>query len=137
MGVLLYVIDGVVFDDGQFNNMDFNDIEFIFILKDVFVVIYGVCVVNGVVVVILKKGQCNLKNFVFINVYYGWQYNLCYVQLVKIKDYVNVYVFVEIWVKKVDNDCRYNKEEYVKWMVGIEKNYQGFDWSDYIWIIVF
>ncbi|MGL5563320.1 MAG: carboxypeptidase-like regulatory domain-containing protein, partial [Tannerellaceae bacterium] len=34
MGTPLYVIDGVQKDEGQFNNIDFNDIESISILKD-------------------------------------------------------------------------------------------------------
>ena len=134
MGAPLYVIDGVVSDDGQFNNMDFNDIESISILKDASAAIYGVRAANGVVVVTSKKGQRNSKNSVSINAYYGWQHNSRYVQPAKTKDYVNAYVSAETWAKKADNDRRYNKEEYAKWMAGTEKNYQGFDWSDYIWI---
>lgn len=134
MGAPLYVIDGVVSDDGQFNHMDFNDIESISILKDASAAIYGVRAANGVVVVTSKKGQRNSKNSVSINAYYGWQHNSRYVQPAKTKDYVNAYVSAETWAKKADNDRRYNKEEYAKWMAGTEKNYQGFDWSDYIWI---
>lgn len=134
MGAPLYVIDGVVSDDGQFNNMDFNDIESISILKDASAAIYGVRAANGVVVVTSKKGHRNSKNSVSVNAYYGWQHNSRYVQPAKTKDYVTAYVSAETWVKKADNDRRYNKEEYAKWMAGTEKNYQGFDWSDYIWI---
>lgn len=61
MGAPLYVIDGVVSDDGQFNHMDFNDIESISILKDASAAIYGVRAANGVVVVTSKKGQRNSK----------------------------------------------------------------------------
>ncbi|MCS2420863.1 TonB-dependent receptor [Bacteroides fragilis] len=134
MGAPLYVIDGVVSDDGQFNNMDFNDIESISILKDASAAIYGVRAANGVVVVTSKKGHRNSKNSVSVNAYYGWQHNSRYVQPAKTKDYVTAYVSAETWAKKADNDRRYNKEEYAKWMAGTEKNYQGFDWSDYIWI---
>lgn len=123
MGAPLYVIDGVVSDDGQFNHMDFNDIESISILKDASAAIYGVRAANGVVVVTSKKGQRNSKNSVSINAYYGWQHNSRYVQPAKTKDYVNAYVSAETWAKKADNDRRYNKEEYAKWMAGTEKNY--------------
>ena len=116
MGAPLYVIDGVVSDDGQFNHMDFNDIESISILKDASAAIYGVRAANGVVVVTSKKGQRNSKNSVSINAYYGWQHNSRYVQPAKTKDYVNAYVSAETWAKKADNDRRYNKEEYAKWM---------------------
>jgi TonB-dependent Receptor Plug Domain. len=51
----LYVIDGVQKDAGQFNNIDFNDIESIAVLKDASAAIYGVRAANGVVVVTLKR----------------------------------------------------------------------------------
>lgn len=55
MGTPLFVIDGVVSDEGQFNNMDFNDIESISILKDASAALYGLRAANGVVVVTTKK----------------------------------------------------------------------------------
>lgn len=61
MGTPLYVIDGVVKDEGQFNNIDFHDIESISILKDASASIYGVRAANGVVVVTTKKGSRNTK----------------------------------------------------------------------------
>ena len=62
MGTPLYVIDGVQKDAGQFNNIDFNDIESIAVLKDASAAIYGVRAANGVVVVTTKKGSKNTKN---------------------------------------------------------------------------
>ena len=41
MGTPLYVIDGVVKDEGQFNNLDANDIEQVSVLKDASAAIYG------------------------------------------------------------------------------------------------
>ena len=73
MGDPLYVIDGVQSDAGQFNNIDFNDIESISVLKDASAAIYGVRAANGVVVVNTKKGKRNTKNTVSLNAYYGWQ----------------------------------------------------------------
>ena len=43
MGSPLYVIDGVQSDASQFNNIDFNDIEAISVLKDASAAIYGAC----------------------------------------------------------------------------------------------
>jgi TonB-dependent SusC/RagA subfamily outer membrane receptor len=57
MGTPLYVIDGIPSDEGQFNNVDFNDIETISILKDASAAIYGVRAANGVVVITTKKGK--------------------------------------------------------------------------------
>ena len=61
MGDPLYVIDGVQSDAGQFNNIDFNDIESISVLKDASAAIYGVRAANGVVVVNTKKGKRNTR----------------------------------------------------------------------------
>ena len=71
MGTPLYVIDGIQSDEGQFNNIDFNDIESISILKDASASIYGVRAANGVVVVTTKKGIRDTKNTVTFNAYYG------------------------------------------------------------------
>ena len=73
MGTPLYVIDGVQKDEGQFNNLDFNDIENISVLKDASAAIYGVRAANGVVVVTTKKGKRGDNNEFNINSYYGWQ----------------------------------------------------------------
>lgn len=61
MGDPLYVIDGVQSDAGQFNNIDFNDIESISVLKDASAAIYGVRAANGVVVVNTKKVNGTLR----------------------------------------------------------------------------
>ena len=74
MGTPLFVIDGVQSDEGQFNNIDFNDIESISILKDASASIYGVRAANGVIVVTTKKGKKNTKSTVTLNTYYGWQH---------------------------------------------------------------
>lgn len=61
-GVLFVLVDNVEMD---INMLDFNDIEFIFVLKDVvFLVIYGVCVVFGVILVIIKKGMKDICFFI-------------------------------------------------------------------------
>lgn len=73
MGTPLYVIDGVVKDEGQFNNLDQNDIEQVSILKDASAAIYGVRAANGVVVVTTKHGHTNQDLSVEVNGYYGWQ----------------------------------------------------------------
>src|SRR5690606_19263776 len=73
MGDPLYVIDGVQKDAGQFNNLDFNDIESISILKDASAAIYGVRAANGVVVVTTKRGKLNTKNTINLTANYGFQ----------------------------------------------------------------
>lgn len=97
MGTPLFVIDGVQSDEGQFNNMDFNDIENISILKDASAAIYGIRAANGVVVVTTKKGQQKSKNTVSVNAYYGWQKNSRWIQPADAKTYVNAYTVAETW----------------------------------------
>lgn len=54
---LLVIIDGIIGLLDELNVMDVSDIENILVLKDVLVVIYGVCLVLGVVLVIIKCGK--------------------------------------------------------------------------------
>lgn len=72
MGSALFVIDGVQSTQGSFNNLDFNDIESISVLKDASAAIYGVQAANGVIVVTTKSGQ-KTGNSVNVNAYYGAQ----------------------------------------------------------------
>src|SRR5690606_32604333 len=73
LGTPLFVIDGVMKDEGQFNNLDVNDIENISILKDGAAAIYGVKAANGVVLVTTKRGSENEKPTITLNTYYGEQ----------------------------------------------------------------
>ncbi len=72
-GTPLFVIDGVVEDEGQFNNLSPDDIASISVLKDASAAIYGSRAANGVVVVTTKGGQLNTKPKLNINAYTGWQ----------------------------------------------------------------
>jgi len=130
MGDPLYVIDGIQSDAGQFNNLDFNDIESISVLKDASASIYGVRAANGVIVVTTKKGSTNSKNTVSVNSYYGIQNNFKFVDPTDAKTYVKNYVQGET----LRGEGRsYSHEDYDKWMAGTEPGYEGFNWLDYIW----
>lgn len=131
MGAPLYVIDGVQSDEGQFNNIDFNDIETISVLKDASASIYGVRAANGVVVVTTKKGRRNTKNTVTLNAYYGWQNPSTFPKPANAATYLTNYVQSETLQGK--KDYTYSKEDYAKWLAGKEKGYVPFDWYDFIW----
>ncbi|WP_455639490.1 TonB-dependent receptor [Parabacteroides sp.] len=130
MGTPLYVIDGTITDEAQFNNIDFNDIETISILKDASAAIYGVRAANGVVVVTTKKGKRNTKNTVGVNMYYGWQNPTKFAKPADAMSYITNYIQSQT-VQGVP--YTYSKEDYGKWQQGTEKGYQPFDWYDYIW----
>ncbi|TAN00100.1 MAG: SusC/RagA family TonB-linked outer membrane protein [Chitinophagaceae bacterium] len=73
-GTPLFVIDGVVEDEGQFNNLSTDDIASISVLKDASAAaIYGSRAANGVVVVTTKHGKLNSKPKLSVNAYTGWQ----------------------------------------------------------------
>jgi len=130
MGTPLFVIDGMQCDEGQFNNIDFNDIESISILKDASASIYGMRAANGVVVVTTKRGKKDTKNTVSFNGYYGWQSLSLYAKPADSKTYVTNYVQSET-ISGTDRTI--SQEDYAKWQAGTEKGYQGFDWADFIW----
>src|SRR5690554_1209448 len=131
MGSPLYVIDGIQSDEGQFNNIDFNDIETITVLKDASAAIYGVRAANGVVVVTTKKGSKNSKNTVTLNTYYGRQSLYAFPKPADAVTYITNYIQSQT-VQGATN-YTYTKEDYEKWKKGTEKGYVPFDWYDFIW----
>ena len=131
MGNPLYVIDGIQSDAGQFNNIDFNDIESISVLKDASAAIYGVRAANGVVVVNTKKGARNSKNTVTLNTYYGWQSLYAFPRPANAETYIRNYIQSQT-VQGATN-YTYTQEDYMKWQEGTEKGYVPFDWYDFIW----
>ena len=131
MGTPLFVIDGIQSDQGQFNNIDFNDIESISVLKDASASIYGVRAANGVIVVTTKKGMRNSKNTVSINTYYGWQSLYAFPKPATAATYIKNYIQSETVQGR--SNYRYDKSDYEKWLQGTEKGYQPFDWYDFIW----
>ncbi|MCD7930657.1 MAG: SusC/RagA family TonB-linked outer membrane protein [Tannerellaceae bacterium] len=131
MGDPLYIIDGVAKDVGQFNNIDFNDIESIAILKDASAAIYGVRAANGVIVVTTKKGRKNEKSVVTINSYYGWQSASRLPDPADAVTYVENYIQSETVQKKAG--YTYSREDLDKWRQGTEKGYVPFDWKGFIW----
>ncbi|WP_201288627.1 SusC/RagA family TonB-linked outer membrane protein [Sphingobacterium composti] len=130
MGTPLYVIDGVQKDEGQFNNLDFNDVESISVLKDASAAIYGVRAANGVIVVTTKKGKRNDQNEFNINSYYGWQNMFRFPKPASATTYIRSYIQSDA-IQGVSNPL-YSLEDLEKWEIGEEKNYRPFDWYDYI-----
>ena len=113
MGSPLYVIDGIQSDAGQFNNIDFNDIESISVLKDASAAIYGVRAANGVVVVTTKKGTRNTRNTVTLNANYGWQSLYDFPRPATAETYIKNYIQSQT-VQGATN-YTYTPEDYQKW----------------------
>ncbi|WP_255491358.1 TonB-dependent receptor [Dysgonomonas sp. ZJ279] len=134
MGTPLYVIDGVQKDEGQFNNIDPNDIESISILKDASAAIYGVRAANGVVVVKTKSGIRETKNTVNLTATYGWQNFFRFPKPANTQTYVETKYQSDIIKKATDPNynMKYSAEDLAKWQQGTEKDYRGFDWYDYV-----
>ena len=132
MGNPLYVIDGIQSDADQFNNLDFNDIESISVLKDASASIYGVRAANGVIIINTKKGRLNTKNTVSINSYYGWQTPSSFPKPADAVTYITNYIQSETLQGKTGSEYTYSREDLEKWKQGTQKGYIPFDWYDYI-----
>jgi len=136
MGTPLYVIDGIMTDEGSFNNLDINDIDNITVLKDGAAAIYGVKAANGVILVTTKGGKTNTKPTVSINTYLGWQQWTTYPELMDAYEYNYAQ-----YMQKV-NRGRFNlseadaaRQELEKWKAGTYnpatgEDYRSFDWYD-------
>lgn len=128
MGAPLYVIDGVQQDEGQFNNIDFNDIESISVLKDASAAIYGLRAANGVIVVTTKSGKRNQKSTVNFNTYYGWQSPFRFMKPADASTYVMAITQSSTITGKA---YHYTEDEAKEWIDGTRK---GFNWRDYIFV---
>ncbi len=131
MGSPLFVIDGVQKDAAQFNNLDFNDIESISVLKDASAAIYGVRAANGVIVVTTKRGSLNTKNTVSLTSNFGLQNLSTFPRPADAVTYIENYIQSET-VQGINN-YRYSADDLAKWRTGTEKGYEPFDWYDFIW----
>ncbi len=128
-GSPLFIIDGVQKDEGQFNNLDVNDIESISVLKDAEAAVYGVRGANGVVIVTTKSGK-DIEGVQFNARYYtGRQEWTKFPKFADAPNYVQALVEDEM---NRTGTTTWDKAEYDKWQAGTERGYQSFDWSSFI-----
>ncbi len=129
LGSPLYVIDGIPKDEGQFNNIDFNDIDNITVLKDASAAaIYGVRGANGVVLVTTKRGRMGTENKVEVKSYYGAS------TLSRFPSGADAPTFIRAQIEADVNQngtTGYTREDLEKWQQGTEYGYRGFDWRDF------
>lgn len=128
MGTPLYVIDGIQCEEGQFNNIDVNDIESITILKDASAAIYGLRASNGVVLVTTKSGKRGEKNQISASAYYGIQNFMRYPKV------ANAAQFYEGRMQADLNTYGYTArtmEELNLYRQG-QGEYSSFDWQKFI-----
>jgi TonB-linked SusC/RagA family outer membrane protein len=85
----LYVIDGVVVDNGGVDNVNPNDIESIEVLKDASAAIYGSRASSGVILVTTKKGKKGEPQISY-NGYVGVQGPVSKVQLANASQYATL-----------------------------------------------
>lgn len=133
MGNPLFIIDGVMKDQGQFNNLDINDIENISILKDGSAAIYGVKAANGVVLVTTKRGKLNEKPTVSVNAYYGIQNWTRFPKFSNAYDYMRARADAEM---NTNGTTSITQDELDKWAKGgidpaTGADYNSFDWYDF------
>lgn len=126
MGKPLYVINGVPSEEGQFNNLDVNDIESISILKDASAAIYGLRAANGVVLITTKGGKREQKSSISATGYYGIQNLMRYPEPADAATYYQAKMEQDL---NMYGSTNRTKEELLNWQNGTN---QGFDWYDFI-----
>lgn len=127
MGNALYIIDGVQSTESSFNNLDFNDIESISVLKDASAAIYGVQAGSGVVVVTTKSGKRNTKSQVDVNAYYGVQSWFRYPKPADVITYVSNYLMSDV-ITGTPNP-KFSMADLEAYRNGTKS---GFDWYDFV-----
>ncbi len=128
-GTPVYVIDGVPKDEGQFNNLDVNDVEDIQILKDGAAAgVYGIGSANGVVLVTTKRGKRNEKNKVDFRFYKSYKDWTRYPKVANAAQYYEAQV--ESDINRFGTTTR-TKAELDKWAAGTEEGFRGFDWASF------
>lgn len=125
MGGALFVIDGVQSTQGSFNNLDFNDIESISVLKDASAAIYGVQAANGVIVVTTKSGQ-KTGHSVNINAYYGAQSWFRYPRPADTQTYIEGHIQS---ATITGSPGEFTMDDLNNYRNG---TLRGFDWYDYV-----
>lgn len=135
MGTPLYVIDGVMKDEGQFNNLDINDIESISILKDGSAAIYGVKAANGVVLVTTKRGKINERPTVNVNAYYGFQSWTRFPELSNAYQYMRARAEADVNTFGIAGNS-ITQDHLDKYKIGYYdpltgEDYRSFDWYDF------
>lgn len=125
MGSALFVIDGVQSTQGSFNNLDFNDIESISVLKDASAAIYGVQAANGVIVVTTKSGQ-KTGHSVNVNAYYGAQSWFRYPRPADTQTYIEGHIQS---ATITGSPGEFTMDDLNNYRNG---TLRGFDWYDYV-----
>lgn len=130
MGSPLFVIDGVVKDEGQFNNIAPDDIATITVLKDASAAIYGVRAANGVIVVTTKRGKLNEKPTLKIDAYTGWQNMTRYPN--NTVDAYHWQLYAAEAQMNQNGSTSITPDEIAKWKAGTDYGYQSFNWPNFI-----
>ena len=129
-GTPMIIIDGVTRDYASFEQLDFNDVETISVLKDGSASIYGMQASNGAVVITTKSGRRNQKPTVGFQTYFGAQTPSGYNKPADAKTLIKAIVQDETYNNR---NRTITREEYDKWMNESDEAHTGFDWYDYIW----
>ncbi|MBQ9355803.1 MAG: TonB-dependent receptor [Prevotella sp.] len=86
----LYVIDGFISTEGQFNNLDISEVESITVLKDASAAVYGARAAYGVVLVKTKQGT-NAAPKISYSGQFGWTDALYTPKMMSAQDYMRTY----------------------------------------------
>jgi len=135
LGAPLFVIDGIMKDESAFDNLDYNDIDNISVLKDGAAAIYGFKASNGVILVTTKSGKKNQKAQVKVNAYTGWQQWTKYPELLNAYEWNYANDMADVNAGNLTNPdlIAQKKEELEKWRTGYYNPETGEDYRGYNW----
>lgn len=123
-GSPLILIDG---REGDFSNLDANDIENVSVLKDASAAIYGARAGNGVILVTTKRGLENKKAEIS---YHG---TISFDQPIVKPNLVNAYKWATLLNEGQKNDGlpqSFTEEDLIKFQEGKEDGYKSYNWYD-------
>ena len=124
----LVIVDGV---EGDFNNIDANEIESISVLKDASAAVYGARAGNGVILVTTKRGKEG-KPTITLNSTVTFQNPTNLMRMTSARQYTELVREAHIQSGQPAETARFSEEQIQKYYAGTDPDYPSTDWVDYL-----
>ena len=124
----LVIVDGV---EGDFNNIDANEIESISVLKDASAAVYGARAGNGVILVTTKRGKEG-KPTITLNSTVTFQNPTNLMRMTSAGQYTELVREAHIQSGQPAETARFSEEQIQKYYAGTDPDYPSTDWVDYL-----
>lgn len=122
------IVDGV---EGDFNNIDANEIESISVLKDASAAVYGARAGNGVILVTTKRGKEG-KPTITLNSTVTFQNPTNLMRMTSAGQYTELVARSAYPGRSPAETARFSEEQIQKYYAGTDPDYPSTDWVDYL-----